>query len=430
MALRVLCGVAMKNLITIRPKRLPGLLVIFAVSVLLSSRLELRSAQTSKETVWQKTFDVVWKTVNEKYFDASFGGIDWAAIRQQYAPQVATVQTDIEFRDLLTRMLGEIKISHLHILDLAALDKQLARSVVTRGLALRNIDNEVVVTRVVDGSPAVRAGLQPGFIVQAIDDVPVTTARDAETRLATDSETHRLTILDEASKTREITIGHGLPPPGNVESVKILNGNRLALVETRQLAGNIGYLHFTNFIEPIKKRLAAIFDSMGNARGVIIDLRGNSGGDTEVGLAMAGMLIEKETEISITRTRKTDNNVYKAKPLKNSYRGLVVILLDEVSASESEEVTAGLQAAGRVVVIGKKSRGEDMDATFQELPMDSIALLYPVGLPRTPKGVVIEGRGVIPDLEVNLTRAELLKGRDSQLEAAIQYIQAQTRVAR
>ena len=54
--------------------------------------------------------------------------------------------------------------------------------------------------------------------------------------------------------------------------------------------------------------------------------------------------------------------------------------------------------------------------------MDSIALLYPIGQPRTPKGVVIEGRGVIPDIEVNLTRAELLEGRDTQLEAAVDYI--------
>jgi C-terminal processing protease CtpA/Prc len=63
-------------------------------------------------------------------------------------------------------------MSYLRILDLAALDEQLARAVVTRGLALRNIDNQVVVTRIVDGSPAARAGLRQGFLLQAIDGVP------------------------------------------------------------------------------------------------------------------------------------------------------------------------------------------------------------------------------------------------------------------
>src|SRR6266496_3201586 len=77
-------------------------------------------------------------------------------------------------------------------------------------------------------------------------------------------------------------------------------------------------------------------------------------------------IIDKEAQISITQTRKGEYQ-YKAKPQKNPYRGPVVILLDEESASESEEVAAGLQALGRVVVIGRTSRGEDMDATLQGL---------------------------------------------------------------
>jgi C-terminal processing protease CtpA/Prc len=51
---------------------------------------------------------------------------------------------------------------------------------------------------------------------------------------------------------------------------------------------------------------------------------------------------------------------------------------------------------------------------------------YKATSPRTPKDVVIEGRGAIPDVEVNLTRAELLKGKDSQLEAAIRLIRGST----
>src|SRR6185503_14295678 len=117
-------------------------------------------------------------------------------------------------------------------------------------------------------------------------------------------------------------------------------------VETKSLENSIGYLHFTNFIAPLKRRFRSAFDSMHNAAGLIIDLRGNSGGDTEVGLELAGMLIDKETLISVTQTRKGTHQ-YKAKPQKNPYLGPVVILLDETCGSESEEVTAGLQAAGR-----------------------------------------------------------------------------------
>ncbi len=64
-----------------------------------------------------------------------------------------------------------------------------------------------------------------------------------------------------------------------------------------------------------------------------------------------------------------------------------------------------------------------MDADSVELSIGAL-LLYPYGQPRTPKSVIVEGRGVIPDKEVNLTRESLLARRDAQLEAAIEYIKS------
>jgi carboxyl-terminal processing protease len=88
-------------------------------------------------------------------------------------------------------------------------------------------------------------------------------------------------------------------------------------------------------------------------------------------------------------------------------------------------LTAGLQESGRAYVIGNTTAGDDMDADLEELPTGAY-LLYAAGEPRTPKGVVVEGRGVIPDLEVNLTRAGLLRGEDAQLNAAVNYINSRS----
>jgi carboxyl-terminal processing protease len=101
--------------------------------------------------------------------------------------------------------------------------------------------------------------------------------------------------------------------------------------------------------------------------------------------------------------------------------GRVAIIVDETSGSASEQIAAGLQEAKRAFIVGKTTKGADLDATSVELPTKAL-FLYPYGQPRTPKGVVIEGRGVIPDREVNLTRKDLLMGRDAQLEVAIDYI--------
>lgn len=387
--------------------------------------LQLASTQPQREStpqVRQKTFDVVWKTINDKYFDPTFGGIDWNAVRSRYAPQVPSVKSDRELFDLIGRMLAELPISHLNLLELSTLGDQMARSVVTMGVVLRNLADEVVVTRVLDGSPAARAGLRPGFSLRTVDDQRVTDARAAEKTLATGNPTHRVTMADDTNVLREFVLARELPPPDKLESTPLIGSRRYVLIESKRLADGFGYIHFTNFIAPLKKKLLLAVASMKDAPGVIIDLRGNSGGDSEGGMALAGMLVDRPLQLAIERTRKSDDLYYKAKPQASVYIGPVAILIDEESASESEQVTAGLQAHGRVKVVGRKSRGIVMDATAQNLPIDDVALLYPMGQPRTPKGVVLEGNGVTPDIDVGLTRAELLKGNDSQLSAAIDYL--------
>src|SRR5215468_5526900 len=183
--------------------------VIFVLAIAIHGLGQVRK-QTSPQ-VRQKTFDAVWKAVNNKSIAPQFSHIDWAAVKVRYEPLVAAVQSDAEFQDVVDRMLAETKVSHLHLVDLAKLDQQLGRAVVIRGLALRDLGNQAVVTRVIDGSPAAAAALRPGYVINSIDDMPVTNAKSAEAKLAQDKEKHRLRILDEANSAREIEIGYALP---------------------------------------------------------------------------------------------------------------------------------------------------------------------------------------------------------------------------
>src|ERR1044071_2838860 len=95
--------------------------------------------------------------------------------------------------------------------------------------------------------------------------------------------------------TRQIEVAHKLPRKDRLESERLLTGARYAAVETKILDDGIGYIHFANFIGPLKKRFPSILDSIKSAKGIVIDLRGNSGGDTAVGLAFAGLFVAKET---------------------------------------------------------------------------------------------------------------------------------------
>jgi carboxyl-terminal processing protease len=96
--------------------------------------------------------------------------------------------------------------------------------------------------------------------------------------------------------------------------------------------------------------------------------------------------------------------------------------VDEFCASSSEEFAGGLQAIGRAVIVGNRTPGKVLIADFKQLP-NGATFVYPVAVTRLANGTVLEGHGVIPDIEVALDRALLSQGRDSQLEAAINYLE-------
>ncbi len=400
---------------------------LVALIFLSISAFNFVSAQTTKENspqIRQKTFEKVWQTVNDKYFDANFGGVDWKAVHERYAPQVVNVKTDTELYKILNKMLSELKVSHLQILTPEQVAKLKSPPVAT-GLTLREIENKVVVTRIIADSSAAKAGMKNGFVIKNIDDETLKNLEDANRKLSgAPNTTLRISYLDEKDELRE-TVLERLPLNQSIKG-KLGGMAFYAFFESKRLTDGIGYLRFSNFAGFLNPYIKTAIESMTDAPGIIIDLRGNRGGEDQVAINLAEFLFNKETQLMITKTRTGEDFYYKAKPAKKPYLGKVVILLDEQSGSASEQLSAGLQETGRAFIIGKTTLGKDLDADLEKLPT-SAYLIYATGEPRTPKGIVIEGRGVIPDKQVNLTRKDLLAGQDAQLEAAIEYIKKDNR---
>ena len=111
---------------------------------------------------------------------------------------------------------------------------------------------------------------------------------------------------------------------------------------------------------------------------------------------------------------------YKGKD-KTSYNGRVILLVDELSGSTSEVFAGGLQASGRAIVLGSRTAGAVLPSLLRVLPTGA-ALQHVIANFETPNGVVLEGRGVMPDIVVRLSRAGLLRGHDAALERAVEVI--------
>jgi C-terminal processing protease CtpA/Prc len=161
---------------------------------------------------------------------------------------------------------------------------------------------------------------------------------------------------------------------------------------------------------------------MGSLRGVVFDLRGNSGGEVE---RMPELFLRERALLYLNRSRNGETKVY-FDAGADPYLGPLVLLVDPLSGSASEVLAAGLQAIGRAVVVGERSPGGAMEMDSLFFPNGAV-LMYPVAQMVAPNGTVLEGRGVVPDIEASLDREALSQGTDPQLRAAIAHIEKASR---
>jgi carboxyl-terminal processing protease len=296
-----------------------------------------------------------------------------------------------------------------------------------------------VITSVKPGSPAHKAGLCPGYVIQAVDKIPVEHIVQEAVSIMRPPQNSRNRI---AVATKAL-LGHIYGSPGTEVSIaysdqggekreknllRTKRGGRavgpngilyLAVeFEARRLDDGIGYIRLNTFQPPLAAQISNAIKSMGNVRGIIFDLRGNSGGEIE---RMPDLFLKERSLLFLSRSRKGEAKVF-VDPANDAFKGPLVLLIDQLSGSACELFAGCLQAIGRAVVVGERSPGAVTESDMMVLPNGAI-FMYPVAQLATPDGTVLEGHGVVPNIEVGLDREMLLKGIDSQLESAIRYLE-------
>jgi C-terminal peptidase prc len=386
-------------------------------------------------------FEIVWQTVNDKYFDPTFGGLDWQAARERYRPLIAAAQDDEAFYETINLMLFELNVSHIGVVPPD--EKEQLEPILSAegsiGMDIRLLDGDAVITSCQPGSPAAQAGLRLGFVVQRVNGktveqwadevwpIPPLHERNERKRVIAKLQEQlygpldtavELVYLDAHDEAHETVIQRA------ERDGRVVLGAEFPLFyvefESRQLDEEIGYIRFNAFIPPVDQRFPEALESLHGTRGLIIDLRGNHGGVFPVRKGLAEQLVQERVLFWSYKGRDSIQEVY-LEPVQNAYGGPLVVLIDVMSASSAEEFSGALQAIGRAVVVGERSAGVCVVGDVMQLPNGAV-LMYPSAQTRTADGTVLEGRGVIPDIEVALDRSLLLQGIDSQLEAAIGYI--------
>jgi len=190
--------------------------------------------------------------------------------------------------------------------------------------------------------------------------------------------------------------------------------------DSKLLENNIGYVRFNAFMPPVHNKFKDTIKSMQDTAALIIDIRGNHGGFFDVRKAVAETLVKDRVLFWRYQGRDKTRKVY-LEPDDSVYKGPVVVMVDHLSISSAEEFSGGLKTIQRATIVGERTPGVVVTANFEKLP-NGATFMYPKAWTITADGTALEGHGVIPDVEIILDRNELLQGKDTQLEAAINFI--------
>ena len=384
-----------------------------------------------------KVFEQVWQLINEKYYDPSFNGTDWKAIRERYRAKLSGIASDEGLYSLLKEMTGELHDAHTRFRSPEERRRADNLQATSPGIGIGEVDGQPVVITVEPGSEAAQAGVEPGMIVTSVDGAPFSERLNRALEETGNSSSDRATALLSYDSIfagePESKIRLGLRRNDGSTFEVILSRHVVALapqVVMRTLPSGYVYLKFGLFNGTVAKQFRDALAKVRNAPGVILDLRGNPGGDFESMLQIAGDFFPERVSFGtvISRSGKKPSLMLRilgvpsqlevGSSVERAYSGPLVILVNNGSGSSAELFAAGMKENRRAAIVGRQTCGCVLGSIGHrvrgggQVDISEFAIV-------TGKGHKLEGLGVVPDVAVPLTLDDLSNHRDAALEEAV-----------
>src|ERR1700720_1446776 len=328
------------------------------------------AAQDARKPTYPELFDAVWQTINDNFYDPTFGGVDWKSVRQKYQPEVAKVKDDNSFVALAYRMMRELHVSHLELVP-----RQLTQS----GIAVRSrrIEDKSTITTVAIASDAQKQGLRVG-------DLLITPPNELIGQIGA-AATVRVQGCNGRVRTLQVRRENPWWPPEHPSlrwrSVEQASGRR------------IGYIKIPRFDDDAAPLIDAAMTALKGTSGLIIDLRDESGGNLsflrlvsylipgprmtvallsrpflerlggapeQVDLSKVPRVSGAYTTAAIIEAMKKNNGgaaFYTEDMGDRLYRGRVVVLINSGTGSASEGFAAVMRGQKSVTLVGHTTLG-------------------------------------------------------------------------
>jgi len=396
--------------------------------ILLALASPASAQEASAPGHYEPLYQALWAAVNERYYDPYLRGVDWVGLRERYLSRARSTRTDDEFAALAEAMLAEIGSSHLFV-------TRPDTSTGSTGIGARwaEVGGARIVTDVALLSDAWRQGVRPGDRLLTSPDV----VRGALGSLATVEVEHCTGRRERISVRRE----QAFWPPERP-------GFRWRQLRT-STADRIGYLRIDRFDDGAADLADRAMSDLGDSRALIIDLRGNSGGNNSAlrlasyfapGAEAAIVLLARpylsalghpptvRDIAGVPRVDRayTDEAVFAAvashgggaafwtEQVEHRYVRPVFLLIGPGTGSAGEGFAWYMRLRTSARLIGRRTAGALLSSESVEIGQGWSVTLPVHGL-WGPDG----DRAVQPQVEVAWSRGDLCSGRDPDLETAL-----------
>jgi len=378
---------------------------------------------------WRQMFVDAWRMERDYFYDRNLHNVDYEGLLARHRSFVDRVSDRSELNDLLAHLVGELSALHTFVRggDLrppadnvtpASLGARLVRDEAKGGYRIEHIyrsDPEYKDNLSPLGRPM--STIREGEIIATINGVPTTSVADPALLLRNTAGQQVLLEIKPAAggpARKEIVVPITPYAESDLRYAEWEYTRRLEVEKAGQ--GDIGYVHLRamggdNYTEWVKN-FYPVFDR----KGLIIDVRHNRGGNIDSWILEK--LMRRAWFYWQSRVGAPTWN------MQYAFRGHMVVLCDERTASDGEAFAEGFRRLGLGRVIGTRTWGGEIWLSSSNILVDQgIASAAEMGVYGPEGEWLIEGHGVDPDIVVDNLPHATFNGKDAQLEAAVKHLQ-------
>ncbi len=380
---------------------------------------------------------------NFAFFD-QVPDLDWDKVLEEYLPRVMDAKSDDEYAELVMKCCALLKdghtsvyISHYH-------------SALSPPIEVQPLQGKAIVVAVGKRDDIDKARLGPGDEITHVDDRPVQEVLEQDIYPYTMAgspqgrDNQAYPRLLEGPMESQVTL-RIRRLDGTEDDVKIARDPRCETdwrpasrppFEYKELRGKIAYVYLGSFADrKTVIQFDEVFDDIRKAQGLIIDVRDNGGGSSDIGYDVIGRLTDRTLETSRWKTRKympafrawgEEEEWYEGThdPVQprgdDPFLGPVVVLTNVGTVSAAEDFLVPLHASGRATLVGGRTAGTTGQPLIIKFPGGAAAIC--TKWDSYPDGREFVGVGVIPDVEIYPTPQDIASGRDAVLEKGIEVL--------